>query len=230
MATDTSVHTDNASQDLPQRKDRKVNGGTGHGHAESTEAPPPPADDVFADLNALRLDPATSLAGTAEVLIHVPVRKPGRLEFVRTHANHDMALATSIFRDDEERCDYLVPPRIRPLLLGYLKPVQLTATISRQGVLFLWPVPLPDPDATGAGRAQAWGDTARQAAALARDAWLRLKPDMDLGSYRAVLAEGVLPDPIWPEKTLQELMRIGFKDRVIDSADHPIIRKLRGLS
>src|SRR5258708_4504926 len=107
----------------------------------SVKAPPPlppqsatspeqqPPDDIFGNLDALRLDPAISLAGTTEVLIHVPVRKPGRLEFVRTHADPEMSLSTSIFRDDEERTDYLVPPHIRPLLLGYLKPVQLTATI-----------------------------------------------------------------------------------------------------
>ena len=91
MTTNTSVHTQHSPQDpqdLP-RKDRKGNGdGAGHGHSEFTDAPPPPSEDVFADLDALRLDPATSLAGTAEVLIYVPVRKPSRLEFVRTHADH----------------------------------------------------------------------------------------------------------------------------------------------
>jgi hypothetical protein len=54
--------------------------------------------------------------------------------------------------------------------------------------------------------------------------------DIPFGAYRFYEAEGVLSEPLWPEKTLSELLEIGFKDRIIDSVDHPVIRRLRGLS
>jgi hypothetical protein len=57
-----------------------------------------------------------------------------------------------------------------------------------------------------------------------------MQADLALGAYRIYKAEGVLPDPVWPRNTLAELLEIAFRERVISDADHPLIRKLRGLS
>ena len=54
--------------------------------------------------------------------------------------------------------------------------------------------------------------------------------DMALGAYRIHLAEGDLPDPLWPAKTLPELLKLAFKGRIVDSIDHPVVRRLRGLT
>jgi hypothetical protein len=35
-------------------------------------------------------------------------------------------------------------------------------------------------------------------------------------------------DPVWPELSMQELLRIAFKDRYVDTLDHIILRQLRG--
>jgi hypothetical protein len=51
---------------------------------------------------------------------------------------------------------------------------------------------------------------------------------MALSAYRIVVAEGTLPDPVWPDLTLSEILAIAFKDRIIDHADHPVLRRLRG--
>jgi hypothetical protein len=61
-------------------------------------------------------------------------------------------------------------------------------------------------------------------------AWVRLAADMSLGAYRIYQAEGQLSEPLWPEKTLPELLKLGFKDRIIDSAEHPVVKRLRGLA
>ena len=182
---------------------------------------------VFDDLEAIRLSPdAAATAGTREVLRHVPVRKPNRTEFVRVHPDVDMRLATGVFVDREEREVFFVVPELRSELAGELKPVLLVTAISRQGVVILWPVPLPDEG----GRRNAWAETAREACELARAGWVRLAPDMALGGYRIFTAEGQLSEPVWPEKTLPELLKLGFKDRIINSEDHPVIRRLRGLA
>jgi hypothetical protein len=57
-----------------------------------------------------------------------------------------------------------------------------------------------------------------------------MQADLALGACRIHKAEGVLPDPVWPQKTLAGLLEIAFCDRVITSPDHPVIRKLRGIS
>jgi hypothetical protein len=182
---------------------------------------------VFDNLEAIRLSPdAAATAGTQEVLRHVPVRKPNRTEFVRVHPDANMHLATGVFMDREERETFFVLPELRAELAGELKPVLLVTAISRQGVVILWPVPLPDEG----GRRNAWAETTREACELAKTAWVRLAADMSLGAYRIYQAEAQLSGPVWPDKTLPELLKLAFRDRIIDSADHPVIKRLRGLS
>ena len=182
---------------------------------------------IFDDIDALRLSPdLAATAGSREVLTHVPVRKPNRTEFFRVHPDADMALVTGVFIDKEEREVFFVAPNMRAELAGEMRPVVLVTAITRQSVVFLWPVPLPDES----GRRNAWSETAREAAELAKAAWVRMAADMSLGAYRIYRAEGQLSDPVWSDKTLPELLAIGFKDRVVDREDHPVVKRLRGLS
>jgi hypothetical protein len=195
----------------------------------SDEPEPTPAVNIFDNLDSLRLDPATAMSSTVEYLAHVPVRKPGKIEFVRAHPDPAMSLASAIFDDEDERESYFIAPSAWSLLAGYLKPVLLVTTISRQGTVFLWPVPLPSDEAGGRG-IRAWGESQRAAADKARSTWIRMKADMSLGAYRINAAEGELSDPIWPARSFSELLTIAFKGRIVSDANHPILRKLRGLS
>jgi hypothetical protein len=179
---------------------------------------------LFHDLDALRLDSAASSVGAVEVLTHVSVRKPNRHEFFRVHPEY--VLDTTTFTDKEERESYLVTPAMRAALVGEARPALLTPAITRQNALFIWPVSLPNED----GRRNAWVDTAQEAMRLAHEHWVRLMPDMGLGAYRIYKAEGQLSDPIWPDKPFEELLELAFKDRIIDSPDHPVVRRLRGLT
>ena len=63
---------------------------------------------------------------------------------------------------------------------------------------------------------------------MAKGRWIRLAANMSLGSYDVYEASGDLPDPEWPEESLEELLEIAFKDRLIATGDHPIIRRLLG--
>jgi hypothetical protein len=178
-------------------------------------------------LDALRLSPdAAAIAGTREVLAHVAVRKPNRTEFVRVHPDSAMSLVTAVFIDKEERETFFVAPAMREALVGEIKPVLLMVALTRQGVVFIWPVPMPDES----GRRNAWAETARQGAELAKSAWVRLAADLSLGAYRLYQAEGALSEPTWSDKPLPDLLEIAFRNRIIDSDDHPVIRRLRGLT
>jgi hypothetical protein len=53
---------------------------------------------------------------------------------------------------------------------------------------------------------------------------------MSLGAYEHTVAESVTADPVWPELSFQELVRIAFRDRMVTSIDHPLVKRLRGLS
>jgi hypothetical protein len=195
----------------------------------SDDPEPTPTTSIFDDLDSLRLDPAATMSSTIEYLAHVPVRKPGKIEFVRTHPDPAMSLASAVFEDEDERETYFVAPVAWSLLAGHLKPVFLTTTISRQGTVFLWPVPMPKDD-TGDRKIRAWGESQRAAAAMARSTWIRMKADMSLGAYRINAAEGELADPIWPTRSFNDLLKIAFKGRIVPDGNHPLLRKIRGLS
>jgi hypothetical protein len=91
--------------------------------------------------------------------------------------------------------------------------------------VFLWPVRLPQPD----GRSNPWWDSAHEAAAMAQNRWVRVVADRDLGAYQILRAAATLDDPVWPDASFAELMRLAFRDRLISSPDHPALRKLMGL-
>jgi hypothetical protein len=60
--------------------------------------------------------------------------------------------------------------------------------------------------------------------------WVRVKANMSLGAYDIFEAEASLQEPEWPNMPFNELLRVAFKDRLVDRIDHPVIKRFRGLS
>jgi hypothetical protein len=58
--------------------------------------------------------------------------------------------------------------------------------------------------------------------------WGRLTANMSLGAYEIFEASANIPDPTWPELPFTELLKIAFRDRLVDRPDHPVILQLRG--
>ena len=178
-----------------------------------------------ADLSRLRLSQNFAAAiGVKKALLTVPVRKPTRQEFVRVHP--DPAFRTQIalieLRDEGEV--YAVEQGLCAELPGEVIPKVLLTTITKQGVVLLWPIRLPGED----GRLDAWNRSALDAADLATKKWVKVVSDRALGAYNVFEATGNLSDPEWPEVSFEELVRVAFKGRVISTLDHPVLRRLRG--
>ena len=177
------------------------------------------------DLDAIRIsqDYGAEL-GARKALTTVSVRKPNRQSFVRTHPDPLYRIETIILEFEETRETYLVGPQARGELASEIVPKLLTTAIDRQGVVFLWPITLPD----ASGRHSPWHQSALEAARRAEGSWIRVASNMTLGAYEIFVAIGPLDDPQWPEESFQELLELAFKDRYIDSLDHPVIHQLRG--
>lgn len=179
------------------------------------------------DPAALRLDQSfADTVGVTKLLTTVPVRKPNRQDFVRVHPDPTNRLTpAAIIEVKEDREVYLVTPNMAPALEGEFSMVTLHLAINRQGVPFLWPVKLPHPD----GRHNEWHRTAAIAAELAMKKWVRVTASMSLGAYEIVEAGGAMPEPVWPSLQFGEILKIAFGAHVVDSIDHPLVKRLRGV-
>ena len=137
-------------------------------------------------------------------------------------------MPTALVELKDERENYLIAPEFQKELSEFATPTLLLTTISRQKVLMLWPAKLPGLD----GRSNPWHDSALQAARLAEKKWVRVSANMSLGGYEVFEALGNLSEPEWPDDGINfnRLVEIAFRGRIIDSIDHPIVKKLRGLA
>jgi hypothetical protein len=180
------------------------------------------------DLDALRVEGLDDI-GVEKVLLTVPVRKPRKTEFFRVHPGEDYCLDSMVLVRAEsiDREVYLIAPALRAELLEDAQRVRLFTCVNKRGVVFLWPARLPDPEASGGG-GRAWHISALEAADEAKKHWIRLQGNRDLGAYEMHRALGDLGEPAWRDKTFKELLKIAFKDRLIDTPHHDAIRELRG--
>lgn len=178
------------------------------------------------DPASLRIDPrAVADVDVKRALIHMPVRKPSRQEFFRVRAGQAYQNSMAIVELKEERETYAVAPAVASVMPGEVRLVQIRLCISRTGVCFLWPVPLPPAD----GRENAWHKTARSAAEIAEKNWTRLIPSMGAGCYDIFTAPSGMADPVWPEGSLTEMFKAAFGNgRFINSIEHPVIQRLLG--
>jgi hypothetical protein len=187
--------------------------------------PTPGANDSFPDLSKLRLSQEfLETAGAKKILTTVPVRKPNKQDFVRVHPGAEFREAFAIIELKDERERYLIMPDIATAFPTEFVTEMLYTAINRQRVVFLWPVRLPAPD----GRVNEWHRAAQEAAERAMERWIRVTANMSLGAYEIIEAPGKFPNPEWPKYTFHELLRIGFRDRIINTFDHPVLKRLRG--
>jgi hypothetical protein len=203
-------------------------------NVEAKEPAPAPPDESSSDTGpdpfdpaSLRLSPdAAGSLGVKKALLTVPVRKPDRAWWVRTHPNPEYRLATAVVELKEEREVYLVAGSLQSQLAteAALKHKLLATAINRQGVPFVWEVNLPRQD----GRKDEWSRSALEAVERATRGWVRVAANLSLGAYEIWEATAPLPDPEWPQLPFRELLRIAFRDRYIGTLDHPVLRQLRG--
>ena len=215
----------NQSSDFAQTPETETSG-NGNGIPPTSHAPAAAAPDPF-DPASLRLsqDFAASI-GVKKALLTVPVRKPAKEWFVQVHPAEAYRIQTCVLELKEDRETYLVAQPLWPDLAAEstFGPRALFTAQNRQGVVFVWPVRLPGPD----GRIDEWNRSALEAATMAAGKWVRVAANMSLGAYDVFEATGDIAAPTWPVTPFRDLLAVAFKGRLVDSLDHPVLRRLRG--
>lgn len=164
---------------------------------------------------------ATTPANT--VLMAVPVGKPGKMDVIRCSEN--LRQTVYIWKVDSEEI-YLVLPSLAvdPKLAGLIKQHELIAYITRKGAVKLWAIAVPDSE----GKIHDYPASAREIANAAVGRWLRVTTNKQLSVYEPVVTEVDVPDPRWPDKTMEELLRLAFSGKIIDTEDHPLLLEFLG--
>jgi hypothetical protein len=183
-----------------------------------------PAD--IDELAAFALPPGQESAVVTEKLItQVPVRKPGREQWVRTSPDMETWRPWPLLELKEDSEMYLVATAIHHELAGEAAFItaRLVPAVTDGGVFFFWPIRLPD----SAGRLNSWHESAAQAAEIARDQWIRMTANRGLGGYDVNVAK-FEREPQWPTLPQTELLKIAFRGRQISAIDHPVVMRLKG--
>lgn len=158
----------------------------------------------------------------------VPLRRPPKQQYFRVCPDEGFSDDWWGIADEQDKGEiYIVAPACCELVANQVHLYRLFTCITTDGTIYIWPVKLPgDGDNT---KSRAWSESALEIAEEAKQLWVgQVIGNMHLGAYDRIIAHGDLGEPKWPGKTFEQLLGIAFKDRVITTADHPMIRKLNG--
>ena len=155
-------------------------------------------------------------------LTTVPVRKPSKTQWFRIHPEYKLDALLLKYGDNGEDYYFMKSP-LASQLGDLAQAFKLVVGVDRQGVVFVWPLRLPDAD-----RPSAWHLSALEAASHAEVQWTRIQANMSLGAYEIHTAEGITDEPKWPEMSMNEILDIAFKGKIILDLNHFVLKQLRG--
>ena len=158
-----------------------------------------------------------------KLLTTVPVGKPTKTQFFRTHPDPAMTMPILLL-ETEQGESYAVHPSMAHTLGGLARAVHLYVVIDRQSNLRLVPVPMPNES----GVRNPWHESLAQALETAKTKWVRISSNRPLGAYDANVALGTLSEPEWPTTTVEDLAMVAFRNTFITSPDHAVVQNLLG--
>lgn len=187
----------------------------------------PPTTDPFADLGTLRIPQDFGEVTEKSDQSEIRIMKPAKDCFIQSHPDPEYSLYTAVIDLGSIDGIYLVGPHIRNQFeeepTYHLR--LLVTAVRRDGGAFIWPLRVPTEDENK----DPWATSAMQAYRTSQGEWVRVYADTRASCYKVLVAAGELPAPDWSVlPAFPDLLRAAFRDRVIDSLDHPVPRRLRG--
>ena len=158
------------------------------------------------------------------MLTTVPVGRPSKDRFFRTHKSTDMVFPAMLLENKATSEVYLVGAPVAGVLGGLVRPVELHAAIDRQGNPSLIPVPMPDQN----GNRNPWHQSLADAVARSRETWIRITANKAIGGYDIYEASAKLAEPIWPTESMDTLLDVAFRGRILNDPYHPVVVDLLG--
>lgn len=167
-----------------------------------------------------------ALVKAEQLLTKMSVGKPPKTSFVMASCAPEHSITVGILELVAERETYLLTPEglagVDPKLA---RMSVLTLAVDRMGNPFLWETRQPDVS----GNDNPWAESMRIALSEGKKRWVRVVANQALGAYDLFVAPGDLSEAVWPKYTMGEMLKAAFAGRVIDSPEHPVLMRLRGL-
>lgn len=190
-------------------------------------SPAPADDDGLGEFERLRLSQDfAATANVKQVITRVTVGKPPKTAFVRVRSGEEWSFETMVYEDKEASETFIVDPTVAIELGELARPATLRLAIARRSPQpFLWRCYLPGAD----GRGNAWHESLIEASRIAESRWVRVVASMADGMYLTYEAAADLSDPEWPaDLSMGDYLKLAFRDKFINSEDHPVLCRLRG--
>ena len=121
---------------------------------------------------------------------------------------------------------FVVERKALPYCKEWVKPFKFFIGVTASNAIFLLDVPEDTEDDKGFGRS--WHESAQQTVIAGREGWIRVVSNRSAGGYDVKYPEGNIGEPTWPDVTLEEILNIAFRDRIIKDGEHKLIKDLRG--
>ena len=177
------------------------------------------------ELEELRLtQDFENLSGTKKIILSVAVRRPDKQWWFQVHPGEEWRTTVAIIEIRDERESYIIIPRLLQELDGECASKLLVTCITKDNTPFIWPIRLPGHD----GKWDFWNKSAMSIVAEYPGRWIRLRSNQVLGGYEALVSENDFSQPVWPQERFTSLFKKAFRGKIIDSLEHPVIKRLRG--
>lgn len=200
--------------------------------SDNGQGPPPEVTYNPLDLSRLR-SRSTVLAGVTRKPKRIPVlNTPEANSFVRVRhgaeyqATIDLVVAKNASGSSDRKPLYVAGNEdVEEELERFIRPHKIRLAITKHDrVYFVW----ARQELNGEN---SWTDSMFRAMQDAEDAWVSIEADQVLSEYTTHVSPNTdrWGEPKWPDYSLQDTIDIAFKDRIIDSLDGAVARRLLGL-
>jgi hypothetical protein len=164
-------------------------------------------------------------AGIEVTETRVKVRNPHKTEWFRTHTDPAFSAAYALFENrDGDGEVYFVTPEIYASIEEYCVPATLYTAVNREAEVFLLIAKVPK---AGGKDNHSWEAT-RKAVVAAQEKWTNVAWSETRKTRIVRTSTAYTEQPQWGNRTFEELLESATEGRIIDSADHPIVKGLLG--
>jgi hypothetical protein len=193
------------------------------GHTPHPPDNPAPTEGRAAKLRKKRacMNPEGGVSNDGKVQTKLEVRTPNKKWWYRAHRSAEFQVPVDLLVIEGGRDEgvFLLEPDVEfpDELSQHIVPAILTRCITSDGTEFLFLAKQTEKSPRS---------STRRLVTEAREKWIQSTWNGNSKSYDFRYASQLRREPTWPEKTIDELLELGFDGYIIDNPNHEVVNRL----